>query len=105
MADTRLAQLFESKQKTLTVRQAITEKDAWTMLLHDRLDILIENPDTGKLQMKAHLGESISEISRSSPFYQVPLHMLFSKAHSDGKQMFDIWGCIFSPIKCIISEH
>ena len=91
MADTRLAQLFESKQQTLTAHQAITEKDAWTMLLHDRVDILIENPDISKLQMKAHLGESISEISHSSPFHQVPRHMLFSKAHSDGKHMYDIW--------------
>ncbi|MBN9673178.1 substrate-binding periplasmic protein [Roseibium aggregatum] len=68
-----------------------TEEQAWTMLRHERADIFIENDVVGQAHSREVLREEAGLIQGSRPIRIVPLYILFSKAHPDGRRMLEIW--------------
>ena len=68
-----------------------TEEQAWSMMLHRRADLYIENEAVGTVQSRDFLGDQAKLFASSRPLRIVPLYVLFSRAHPDGKRMKDIW--------------
>jgi polar amino acid transport system substrate-binding protein len=75
----------------IAAQYVITEEHAWTMLLHKRADIYIESTAVGTIQMKEFLGPEADLIAHTDPIHQVPLFILFSKNHPDGRRLLEIW--------------
>jgi polar amino acid transport system substrate-binding protein len=74
----------------ISAQYVITEEQAWTMLLHKRADIYIESTAVGTIQMKEFLGPEADRIAHTAPIHQVPLFILFSKNHPDGRRLLEI---------------
>ncbi|MES0884797.1 substrate-binding periplasmic protein [Roseibium sp. SCP14] len=75
----------------VTFQSVATEEQAWTMLLHGRADIYIENDIVGREHSRTILGQEAAGIGMSEPIRIEPLFILFSKNHPDGAKMLEIW--------------
>ncbi|MES0812501.1 transporter substrate-binding domain-containing protein [Roseibium sp. SCPC15] len=75
----------------VTFQSVATEEQAWTMLLHGRADLYIENDIVGQEHSRAILGDEASGIGMSEPFRAEPLYILFSKNHPASARMLEIW--------------
>ncbi|MHA7775646.1 substrate-binding periplasmic protein [Roseibium sp. M-1] len=73
------------------VQFVVTEEQAWNMLRHKRADVYIESLEVGMIQKEEFLGEDAGMIDHSQPFRTVPMFILFSKSHPDGKRLKEIW--------------
>lgn len=76
---------------SVTFQSVATEDQAWTMLKHGRADIYIENDIVGMVHSQELLGADAAQITMSEPIRTVPLYILFSRVHPDGRRMLKIW--------------
>jgi len=75
----------------LSYQNVATEKQAWNMLGHDRVDLYFDSGIVGDIQKRQFLGDMADEIAQTEAVHSVALYMMFSKSHPDGKRMKDIW--------------
>lgn len=75
----------------LPYQNVATEKQAWNMLGHGRVDLYFESSIVGGIQSRQFLGDMADEITSTGPVHGVTLYMLFSKTHPDGRRMKEIW--------------
>lgn len=75
----------------VSLQRVATEEQAWSMLLHGRADLYIENDAVGKAHSRNFLGTQAAEIANSRPIRIVPLYILFSKHNPDARRMMEIW--------------
>jgi len=80
--------LREAKVK---VHFVVTEEQAWSMLRHKRADIYIESLRVGEIQKREFLGPDAGLIAHTGPFREVPMFILFSKAHPAGQKLLKLW--------------
>lgn len=73
------------------VHFVVTEEQAWSMLHHKRADIYIESLQVGEIQKRDFLGDDADEITHTGPFREIPMFILFSKAHPDGQKLLRLW--------------
>lgn len=79
------------KDARVKVHFVVTEEQAWSMLRHKRADIYIESLQVGEIQKRDFLGDDGDLIGHSGPFREVPMFLLFSKAHPDGHKLMKLW--------------
>ena len=79
------------KEAGVSFQAVATEEEAWTMILHGRADIYIENSVVGDVHRRRILKTAAEKIEKSDPIRIEPLYILFTRVNSSGQRMLDIW--------------
>ncbi|GAB2186459.1 substrate-binding periplasmic protein [Roseibium sp. LAB1] len=75
----------------VTVEYVSTEQLAWSMLLHDRADVYMESTEVGMIRKAMFLGDEADLLAHSPTFLEVPMYLMFSRKHPDGRRLLKIW--------------